>query len=554
LQMQAEPMMTLREWLTSINDDYLVAWANKGLLRRGYKLLTTQNPHDWTLNTETAQATLDGTEQHLDGIGFESLRCGCPSVGPCHHLIALLLGLKQRQEEETAATDSPQPEGESAPASPWLLTDMTERQILLGKSHLQRARRWLAQGLEGTLIENVTGLNAELPEPLSARVVIPRGGGIAMSLCSCKEPHCAHRALVVLQACRDAGMVEEEHVDALTIAQREVLEPLNQWIRLLVLQGMSGIPHLHIERAHALVTELQQVDLPLPARQLARVAEMLEQEWRRHSISSPSRLREALAMLLAHVGALERQPLPQPLANLAGSHRRRYSLRRDLDLVGLAAEVWETLSGYRGYSVYFYAPEEAGYYQLSEARKRDQEPNWLPEPALAQARLGKYKIGDLIGARFRMQRGWCSRDRRFSIREDCQLSKPEPLPYATLLRYSSDLPRIAQHLADKVRHNTYGLDLLPYAITVVDGPATLLFDHYQQRWQGEAKDLRGRIFKLSLSSTALGNLAAQRLQNAPSVQALFGRWHIEETYLCLEPIAVWQAEKTLLLTLSENST
>jgi hypothetical protein len=547
--------MTLYEWLAGINDDYLLAWANKGLLRRGVKLLAQQNPDQWTLDENQASASLDGWEQRLDGIGFEHLNCGCPAMGPCHHLLAFLLGLKQRlaQGEAVADTDQTTIEAGTTTARPWLIADPAERQALLGKAHLDRARRWLAQGLEGTLSEDDQGLKADLPEPLSTQVIIPRAGGVAHSLCSCKAPRCGHRALVVLQACRAAGLKahEEDRVDALTDAQREVLASLDQWLRQLALQGMSGIPRLHIEQGRALVTELQQVDLPLPARQLARVAEMLEQEWGRQSVSSPTRLRRALAILSAHAGALNRQPLPQPLPSLAGRHRRHYIQRRDLDLVGVATEVWETLSGYRGYSAYFHAPETGDYFQLSEARKPDQEPDWEPGSALVQARFGEHKVNALPGSRVRMLYGWCSSDNRLSSREGCRLAEPQPLSFSDLFVYAENLSQLAIRLAGKARQNPYKMDLQTYGLITVEGSLTLVFDHYRQHWRGEVRDPLGRVFALSLAGTELGHQAASRLKKVSSLKALFGRWRIEEESLCLEPVAVWTEDKCLMLTLWE---
>jgi hypothetical protein len=548
-------IMTLYEWLAGINDDYLLAWANKGLLRRGRKLLAQQDPNQWTLDETQASASLDGWEQHLDGVGFEHLNCGCPAMGPCHHLLAFLLGLKQRLAQGEVVGDPPQTPSEAGTtvAAPWLIDDPAERQAILGKAHLERARRWLAQGLAGVLSEDDQGLKGELPEPLSAQVIIPQAGGIAHSLCSCKEPRCGHRALVVLQACREAGLPdhEEDQVDALTEDQRELLATLEPWLRLLALQGMSGIPRLHIEQGRALVTELQQVDLPLPARQLARVAEMLEQEWGRQSVSSPARLRQALAILSAHVGALSRQPLPQPLLSLAGRHRRRYTQRHDLDLVGVATEVWETLSGYRGYSAYFYAPQDGGYFQLSEARKPDQEPGWDPGSALAQARFGEQKVIALLGSRVRMLNGWCSLDNRLSAREGCRLTEPQPLSFSELFGYAENLSQLAIRLAGKARQNPYEMDLHAYGLIAVEGSLTLVFDRYRQHWQGEVSDPLGRVFELSLAGTELGHRAARRLKKISSVKALFGRWRIEGESLCLEPVAVWYEDQCLMLTLWE---
>src|SRR3989338_2258988 len=136
--------MSLQAWLRAVDDEALVAWANRGLLRRGQKLLEQQVPASWSLDEAMASATLDGHRQAVKGVGFEQLHCDCAALGPCHHLVCLLLGLRERLQggegvpEEPAATEA---------AAPWLMPDAEARLALLGRVALSRGQRWQAQGL-----------------------------------------------------------------------------------------------------------------------------------------------------------------------------------------------------------------------------------------------------------------------------------------------------------------------------------------------------------------------------------------------------------------------
>jgi uncharacterized Zn finger protein len=86
----------MQEWLRTLDDDAIADWANKGLLKRGAKALAAVDAGQWELAANQARAGIEGHVQTLAGAGFATLQCSCPAFGPCHHLCALLLGLRAR--------------------------------------------------------------------------------------------------------------------------------------------------------------------------------------------------------------------------------------------------------------------------------------------------------------------------------------------------------------------------------------------------------------------------------------------------------------------------
>ncbi|PAU51817.1 hypothetical protein [Pseudomonas indica] len=577
--------MSLRDWLRTVDDDTLVAWANRGLLRRGQKLLETQVPGGWKLEAERASAEIDGHRQTVDGVGFAHLACTCPAMGPCHHLLCFLLGLRQRLATEasdarpdnaavpaTTATPVPGPQasatstaGAAAPATPaadspaaepWLILDPDVRLAALGRPALTRAQRWLAQGLSAEVEIAADKLVATLDAPEDARLTIPRTGGLAASVCSCRESRCAHRALVVLQLARDANPDDAAAtlgtVEALGEYRLATLTALDGWLAELATLGMNGASALLVARGEALATELVQADLPHPGRMLSRLARALDDERRAMAGSSVARVRRQLAELLAHRRALARSPLPQPLPLLAGVHRRSFSPRSNLALICVAAECWETTSGFHGFSLHFLSSSDGRAYSLSEARALALNPTWHPAKALAAATFAGHRVTALPGMACLLEKGWVSEDGRLASREGTRLRIEGPVGVDTLRMLAESptdrLYRVAEHRITWL----YRPDPHPWGVTAAQITALPAFDRFAQRWMGKATSDEGEPFSIVLPGSAAGTRAAELLQRTGTTCVwLFGRWSVEQNRAVLAPIAIGSPKGNLVQLFTE---
>lgn len=532
--------MSMQAWLRSLSEETLVSWANRGLFRRAQKLLEGEEPQSWLLEEGRAQAELDGHRQQLAGVGFEHLQCSCPAFGICHHQLCLLLGLHARL---TVASVEGNSNDNCAPvpmAEPWLVLDVDERLRLLGRPALTRAQRWLAQGVEAQLTVDDRLLLAVLDGPQQAEVMIPRAGGLPASLCSCRESRCAHRALVILQLAQAADPDSDLIASAaLSNTQLQTLTALDHWLAELAAVGVSGGSSLFVARGEALATELLQADLPLPGRVLGRLVHMLDDERLGMAGSHVRLLRQQLAELLAYRRALARTPLPQPLPQLAGVHRRRFVACEGLPLFCLAAECWETASGYQGYSLHFVSPQDGRCYSLSEARVKSLNPLWRAEEALAQATFAGQAAIKLLGMHCLLERGWVSEEGRLSNREGTRLQVLGAWSQSALLAMAETpatrLHRIADHRSGWLyRGDPQSLGLV--AAKYIKGPA---FERLTQRWLGEAHGMDGSQFRIALAASPASARAVRILQQAEKDTVwLFGRWSIENDLLCLTPIAL----------------
>ncbi|WP_220813602.1 hypothetical protein [Pseudomonas paralcaligenes] len=527
--------MSLHAWLRGLTEETLVGWANRGLVRRARKLLEDQAPTGWLLEEARAEAGLEGYRQQLDGVGFEHLRCSCPAFGVCHHQLGLLLGLSERLAAG-AETAPLAPELEAG--EPWLIDDAGERERLLGRASITKARRWRAQGAEAQWVIDERQLSATLADPEVATLMIPRAGGLPASLCSCRESRCAHRALVVLQLVEPA----EPEAEALSDAQRQALAALDGWLEELAAIGMSGGSSLFVARGQALATELLQADLPLPGRLLARLAGLLDDERQGMAASQVRQVRRQLAELLAHRRALARVPLPQPLSRLAGLHRQKFAACENLRLLCLSAECWETAGGYRGYRLHFVSPGDHRCYSLSESRSLALHPGWSAEGALAQAMLADQPAVKLLGMECLLERGWVSEDGRLSARAGTRLRVIGPWPREALPALvdasAARLLRIAEHRQAWL----YRSDPQPWGLVSARLLKAPVFERLGQRWLGEAISEDGYRFPLVMAAGAGCPRAARILAAAEGENVLlFGRWVVEGDAPLFSPVALFDA-------------
>lgn len=418
----------MQEWLRTLDDDAIADWANKGLLKRGAKALATLDAAAWELDASHARADIEGHVQTLAGAGFATLQCSCPAYGPCHHLCALLLGLRARLASGGAADEAAQ-----APIAPWLEGDAEAVARAFGSAAQRKALRWMAQGFEAVLEETPAALVGELSNPDEVTVRLPRAGGLAAASCSCKAATCAHRALVALQARRAAGApMPELPAHALEAGALQRLAQVRLWLTGWVLQGRAGMSPAFLDQGEALSTELRQADLPRPASVLNLLVRALRDE-RAGCAGAAERVAPLLAALWMLLRGLAQQPLPRSLQELAGVHRRSYRRVQGLCLHAVAAELWLARGGQRGFSVHLQDAASGRFLTWSASRAEGFDPQWEPAQALESETLGGLTARQLLQGPHVLVDGWVSDDGRLSARDATRMVAAQaagPLPGA----------------------------------------------------------------------------------------------------------------------------
>lgn len=93
----AGELARLKELAARFDDEALVAFANVGLLRRARKLLEPDEPTLGEGAEGGLEASGDGWSVRIRrGGALTTARCDCPSAGPCQHVVAVILALRER--------------------------------------------------------------------------------------------------------------------------------------------------------------------------------------------------------------------------------------------------------------------------------------------------------------------------------------------------------------------------------------------------------------------------------------------------------------------------
>ena len=464
----------MQEWLRTLEDEAVADWANKGLLKRGAKALAAVDAGQWELAANQARANIEGHVQTLAGAGFATLQCSCPAFGPCHHLCALLLGLRARLARETPAGGVAQ-----APAAPWLEGDAGAVAQAFGMAAQRKALRWMAQGFEAVLEEAPATLIGELSNPDEVTVRLPRAGGLAAASCSCKAAACAHRALVALQARRLAGApMPELPAHALEAGALQRLAQARQWLTGWVLQGRAGMSPAFLDQGEALATELRQADLPRPASVLNLLVRALRDE-RAGRAGAAERVAPLLAALWMLLRGLAQQPMPRPLSELAGVHRRSYRRVQGLCLHAVAAELWHARGGQRGFSVHLQDAASGRYLTWSASRAEGFDPEWEPAGALDSETLGGFTARQLLQGPHVLLEGWASDDGRLSARDATRLA---PAQETGAQPVADDPQALLQRHLQELHADPWRLQPPLWARLQVTGSGLAQRDELLQRW------------------------------------------------------------------------
>ena len=179
-----------QRWLGGLSDEYIINWCNKGLFRRAGKLVKSHPASDWDLDSLSSR--LDGFSQSLTSPSLKGVQCDCPAMDLCHHVIALVLGLRQaagkmQSDDVDGASDQ----------QPWLIKSHAARIKAVGKPHYDRAVSLYNRGIRADISTDDHALIADVVLDEIFQVHMPRIGSADTWMCSCKQPRCVHRALVM---------------------------------------------------------------------------------------------------------------------------------------------------------------------------------------------------------------------------------------------------------------------------------------------------------------------------------------------------------------------
>jgi hypothetical protein len=593
-------------WLQQLDEGFVLGWSNRGLLRRGSSLLAQSEPGTLTWSSEHGyRLALEQHQQSLSGPGFEHLHCSCPANGACHHAVAALLHWMAQMAAPKRAPDEVPAIADSGPDAVlaivdaptvrtppiWLSADWPALAKALGAAALRKAGEWQNQGI-GVQVEAADlHLQGRIELEPIVRLRLNASGGLAAALCDCGQRRCAHLAALILQARAEAGLAPPTLPGAtVSSAQAAVLTALEAWCVQLAQIGSAQLSTATLEQARALSTRSRQAELPAVSTAMQPLLRWLEDELAGRSRARPEALLSALGPLWARLRALKSQPLPQPLIELGGRHRRVFRSAPTLELAILAVEAWSHEDGGEGLNLHAWCDLSRRWWRLplmQTVAMRGFEASLLRH--WRQQTWAGCELGQLLGGCQRLEGAWCSDDGSLSARAQTRWQDIDGLPGAVSAQQAPVTPvaaptgteapgqgaaEIAEaavrlrdlraealqsrlpapmdcaQLARLLRDSAERGGLKGRAPVVLAGPfesEAPQFDRVQQCWTQRLIDAHGRSVQLQIEpNDATRRRAIRALQQAwdsrQRWRCVLGRLSHQDGCMTLEPIALQSTE------------
>ncbi len=379
-------------------EDYLIRHANKGLYKRSLKDIDNgvSVRYSWNESSVSCQlsdgtlCTLESTLDHWD--------CSCPSDHICKHvLISILYYQRKYQTDENAAGQDIQ--AETVPLTEATDNNSNSSSIAMDAKELtpgdESRFRWMTESDLSTLIQSYSSSMIEevwfrlkYPEQievlegslLTVRLVrqnievsFTQEPSLAKALCKVKQTAGNMAKLEALLRYRRQQHVDDENVLSGRIYDTkfsiQTVRECRSMLADLLKTGLARLPQSYMSLLETLAVAAHSGNLPDVERSLRGIQGELELFFNRHIRFSMQTMLDRVSKLYLALQVLEQERTSAYMqSQLIGSFRSKYYTVPQLHLYGLGADAWETRSGYRGITYYFYCFEDEEIYTYSDVR------------------------------------------------------------------------------------------------------------------------------------------------------------------------------------------
>lgn len=413
--------------------------------------------------------TLESTLDHWD--------CSCPSDHICKHvLISILYYQREYQTDEVVTGQDMQAEADHSSEA----TDnnsnsssiaMDAEELITGD---ESRFRWMTESDLSTLIKSYSSSMIEevwfrlkYPEQievledslLTVRLVrqdievsFTQEPSLAKALCKVKQTAGNMAKLEALLRYRRQQHVDDEHVLSGRVYDAkfsiQTVRECRNMLAVLLKTGLARLPQSYMAQLETLAVAAHSGNLPDVERSLRGIQGELELFFNRHIRFSMQTMLDRVSKLYLALQVLEQERTSAYMqSQLIGSFRSKYYTVPQLHLYGLGADAWETRSGYRGITYYFYCFEDAEIYTYSDVRAVYYEDNsfsYAEHYGAFTPWLTNVTFRQFAGEELQFQTVKVNNDRRLSSGESAKLelmprTKVEDV---NLGKYMQDVPSL----------------------------------------------------------------------------------------------------------------
>lgn len=373
----------LRRQARGFDEAMLEALANRGLLRRARKdfasgeiAINLEISDEKLIKLRVAEAVVSFSEKGLtQGV------CDCPSTEVCRHILLACFWLAEKVENdenaapETAEISTKDEKPEKHLLAEWLEISLAELEKKTGKKAFAQGAEFLLKNevctFEQTSNELIT---AEFPDSgISIRLLSQ--ADLSVFLCSCRASEiCRHRVAAILALRRENGReflpaVENKTAESslrFSEAQIRVLKKTETLFREFVEIGIAHLSESSIEQLQTLATSAGGASLFRLSFALKNLADGLSLSIKRSARADETAWLVFLAKTYALASALLAAETPN--LNFIGTSRSAYEEIGQLDVAGVGAYQWQTLSGFQGLTALFWDERGKRFFSWTDAR------------------------------------------------------------------------------------------------------------------------------------------------------------------------------------------
>ncbi|MCP1133610.1 SWIM zinc finger family protein [Paenibacillus polysaccharolyticus] len=470
-----------RHFTKLCTEDYLIRYANKGLYKRALKELDQGVQVQYTWNTASVSCQLsEGIECTLYAT-LDEWQCSCPSENICKHvLIAILYDQRQQTTENSAMSEDivevvqvAEPSADIHASSPDYADPDTIKEYELQtqdkfhqvneserldyglQSHAPEGHvrfRWMLEAdltpilksYTSTMVEEVVfrlgysediqimedTLLTVLLKIQNIEVSFTEEPQLTKALCKLKQTAGKMAKLEALLRYRICHGVDD--TDALSVRAYEpkfslqTIQECRDMLGGMLKTGLARLPQSYNAQLETLAIAAHSGNLPEIERSLRGIQGELQLFFKRHVRFSMQTMLDRISKLYLALEVLEQGEIPvRQQSQLVGSFRSKYFTVPSLHLYGLGADSWETRSGFRGITYYFYCFDDGQIYTYSDVRAvyyEDQQFSFAEHYAAFTPWLPSLTFSQFTGEEVQFQSVKVNEERRISSGDGAKLT------------------------------------------------------------------------------------------------------------------------------------
>jgi len=534
-------MPSLREQLHILDDDYLAAIANKGLVNRARRE-APQTQLSLVIEDDMIEARFsDGIQVKITGT-LSQFECSCPSRTICRHV---LLAMIKAAEESRTGSETEEERSAITEADFAYLLNFTPEQLIkaFGKSAYNNALFKIASG--GTAeIEVSSILNVTLGDSAFVVRFLP-GAELEQSVCGCKTKNCRHRLEAILYYTRHKnGTLEFELPESETTIDIEILPYVKTLVEEMFQVGLARLPAGYAETCGQFAVLCHGAGFAAFERLFQTAEKELELCHQKNAAFDKRRLIRSLTSIYSICCALEQGGDPR----LAGQFKQQYMELPRVGILGLGASAWYAKSGFCGITAVFYCPELKKTLTFAVSRPAENEAAAMK--TIKQMRQAKHAwnlalgVGALAKGELSLTGAKVSTSGRLSSSENVTASLVKPdIPY-THPGLSPCVHEDFTKIKDQFLFDEESAAMI-YAVLRVQTIENGTFDRVTQSYKAQMFDTAGNYLVLTIEYSKLNETAIRNLEhmakNEITPEAMTVSLSLsEETHsTVIFPVAVW---------------